>query len=185
MVWLLFLSLTIIKGSHFRRLLTEQPPSSGNNTGPFSFSAINLWLGETRRKVNPILKPYLPLALFEGDGERIQTYWYIKHHQTFSAFVFSPPPGYHRLWKRGSRPTKNVTSPNLTAEVTFDWSTLEKPVLDGILRRLFNQLDKDGNGEVPLRETWKAVLFTRKKQQERYDFSQEACYINSPSFANW
>lgn len=36
--------------------------------------------------------------------------------------------------------------------VTFDWSTLEKPVLDGILRRLFNQLDKDGNGEVSVEE---------------------------------
>eukprot|EP00434_Breviolum_minutum_P032031 symbB.v1.2.028327.t1/scaffold2995.1/size65713/2 len=36
--------------------------------------------------------------------------------------------------------------------VTFDWSTLEKPVLDNILRRLFNQLDRDGNGEVSVEE---------------------------------
>eukprot|EP00438_Fugacium_kawagutii_P010267 Skav225664 [mRNA] locus=scaffold1924:50398:55954:+ [translate_table: standard] len=36
--------------------------------------------------------------------------------------------------------------------VTFDWSTLEKPVLDGILKRLFNQLDKDGDGEVSIEE---------------------------------
>ena len=34
------------------------------------------------------------------------------------------------------------------SQVTFDWSTLEKPVLDSILRRLFSQLDRDGNGEV-------------------------------------
>jgi len=39
-----------------------------------------------------------------------------------------------------------------TSQVTFDWSTLEKPVLDNILRRLFNQLDRDGNGEVSVEE---------------------------------
>eukprot|EP00913_Durusdinium_trenchii_P020886 g19624.t1 len=31
--------------------------------------------------------------------------------------------------------------------VTFDWNTLERSVLDGILKRLFNQLDRDGNGQ--------------------------------------
>lgn len=33
------------------------------------------------------------------------------------------------------------------SKVTFDWNTLERSVLDGILKRLFNQLDRDGNGQ--------------------------------------
>lgn len=36
--------------------------------------------------------------------------------------------------------------------VTFDWNTLERSVLDGILKRLFNQLDRDGNGQVSMEE---------------------------------
>ena len=74
----------------------------------------------------------------------------MKHHETLSAVVF-----FSSSWlpyiANTELPQKQCDfSQSLTAEVTFDWSTLEKPVLDGILRRLFNQLDKDGNGEVPL-----------------------------------
>jgi len=64
--------------------------------------------------------------------------------------------------------------------VTFDWSTLEKPVLDGILRRLFNQLDRDGNGEVSvgeLAEIFKGALSWTELEQvcERIDANKDGC----------
>ena len=59
----------------------------------------------------------LPLALFEGDGERIPKYWHIKLNswnimKPYQLLFFSPPLGYHILRIR-SCPRNSVTSPNL------------------------------------------------------------------------